>query len=542
MKKIFILTIISLSILCCNKDYVNKLPTTSNVVENFYKTPSDATEALTATYNMLTWDDWWGSMIISEIASDDCAGGGGTADGGGYQMYDRGLQQPGSNVNEPPWNTYYGGIYRANVYLQNEGKINWKGNESLQLQYQAEARFLRAYDHFYLARLFGEIPFLDHPLAPNEQLPARTPAAQLYGDILADLQFCAKNGLSAPYGAMNPNNWGRATKWAAEAMIVRVFLYYTGYYNQTDLQGFTAIDARNMIDDVILNSGHQLVPKYASLWRVPCISELDTIANYAGEMNSEVVWSITAVSNGGNYGANYMQRMIGPRGTNIDPYGQGWGAMTVLPSLWNLYDSTDTRRKATILNWAAEKLTYKYKAQQQAQYTGYSSKKYELVSIDKLPEDNSAGDWQFNGFEDFIVIRYADVLLMGAELYAITGGSNATATSYVNQVRERAYGNNLHDYSNVEISDIMKERQLELACEGIRYWDILRSCKGDFSKLVGILTYVDKDGGINANSTTDVTSLDVDGNNFVAKKGLFQLPQDQLDLMKGVIKQNPGYN
>ncbi len=541
MKKILILAIISFSVLACNKDFVDRLPTTSSVVENFYRTPSDGFEALTAAYNVLTYDDYWSSFIISEIASDDCTGGAGTGDGGSYQAYDRALPQPGINATQNAWVVYYGAIFRANVYLQNESKINWKGDIALEQQYKAEARFLRAYEHFYLARLYGEIPYLDHPLAPGE-IPARTPAALLYSSIIADLQYCVQYGLSAPYGSMNPNNWNHATKWAAESMIARVFLYYTGYYNQSDINGFTATDARTMIDDVINNSGHALVDTFAKLWRVPCVSVLGNISHYIGERNPEVVWSISAAPNNSNYGSNNIQRMIGPRGTNIDPYGQGWGGMPVLPSLWTAYDSTDSRRKATILNWKAEGLTYQYTAQQQAQYTGYNSKKYELLSVAQTPEDQSFGDWQTNGLEDLMIIRYSDVLLMGAELYDITGGSNAIETSYVNKVRERAYGDNSHDYASVDLTKIQNERKLELACEGIRYWDILRSCKGDFSKLVGLLTYTDPaTNGAEASSTSDVTSLDVDGNNFAIKKGLFQIPPTELDLMKGIITQNPGY-
>jgi len=87
----------------------------------------------------------------------------------------------------------------------------------------------------------------------------------------------------------------------------------------------------------------------------------------------------------------------------------------------------------------------------------------------------------------------------------------------------------------------MLERKLELACEGLRYFDILRSCKGDFSKLVPVLTYIDNNDEGDFSQTLDYYSLDVDGNNFVATKGLFQIPRNEIDLMQGAIEQNPGY-
>jgi hypothetical protein len=539
MKKIILLIIITLLVISCSEDFVDRLPTTSSVVENFYRTPEDATQALTSVYNMLLHDDWWCSMIYSEIASDNCAGGAGTGDGGGFTSIDRGMQLPGPSVNQEAWTYYYGGIYRANVYLENEALIDWTGKEALRLQYQAEARFLRAYFHFYLTRMFGEIPALDHTITPDD-IPGRTPAEELYSLIMDDLIFCAENGLSANYGAMRPENWGRATKWAAEAMICRVYMFYSGYYNDPELNGFTVQDARGYIDDLVAHSGHDLVPEFASLWRVPTYSELggDTsIERYAGEVNSEVLWSVRYNPSGNPYNFPFL-RMIGPRTTNIQPYGQGWGAIPVLPALWETYDTSDTRRKATILSWDDEGLVYNHVANQQAQYSGYNTKKYMIAFVNGRIE--ATPDWQRDGFEDYIVIRYADVLLMAAELHLVTG-DEGTALNYVNKIRERAFGNNSHNYESVTLDDIYAERKLELACEGIRYWDILRSCNGDFTKLVDILTYIDDTDGGDFSNSVNLESLDVDGNHFVLKKGLFPIPESELLLMGGVIEQNPDY-
>lgn len=546
MKKIPFIIIIFLSAYGCKEDFLDRTPNTSTVIEDYYNTPEDGTNSVTAIYNMLLRDDYDCPFIYSEIASDECAGGAGTGDGGGYQRVDRGIQQPDADANQNTWKNYYGGIYRANVYLENEGNIDWTGQEALQKQYQAEARFLRAYFHFALTRMFGEIPALDHTITADE-LPARTAAADLYAFIIDDLKFAAENALSAQYVSMESDNWGRATKWAAEALIGRVYLFYKGYYNQDEINGFTATDARTYIDDVIGNSGHGLVDNFASLWRVPTYSELGDISQYAGEINKEVVWSvrynITANANQ-SYGGAWFEREIGPRSTNIDPYGQGWGAMPVLPSLWEAYSASDTRRKATVLSWDGEGVTYDYTTNQQAQYTGYNSKKYEIASVGGSPEDivNGGTNWQFDAFEDYMVVRFADVLLMGAELYVITSGeSNGTAMGYINKVRQRAFGNTNHNYTTLTLSDIFTERKLELACEGIRYWDILRSCNGDFSKLATILTYTDNNDGGDYSQTSNTSSLDVDGNNFVSTKGLFQIPQNEIDLMKGAIDQNPGY-
>jgi hypothetical protein len=369
MKKILSFIIIAISMLSCSEDMLNRYPTTSLVIENFYKTPDDATQAVVAVYNTLLKEDWWSQIFMSEAASDECAGGAGSGDGGGFQRWDRGLEWPDANTHQIQWATYYGAIFRANVYLEYEGLIDWAGNEALQKQYQAEVRFLRAYFHFYLSRLFGEIPMLDHTIAPDET-PGRTPAEELYTFMMDDLKFCIDNGLSAPYGLMDPSNWGHVTKWAAEAMAARVYLYYSGYYNDETLGNYTDETVRGYIDDVIDNSGHDLVPEFASLWRVASISVLGDLGQYIGEVNPEVVWSVRYESSGNPY--QTWHRMIGQRNVNIDPYGQGWGAMTVMPTLWNRFDDADKRKKATILSWDDEGLVYNWSddAIGQAQYTG----------------------------------------------------------------------------------------------------------------------------------------------------------------------------
>ncbi|MBN1415936.1 MAG: RagB/SusD family nutrient uptake outer membrane protein [Bacteroidales bacterium] len=539
MKKIITIVFPVLMLIGCSEDFLNRYPTTYQVIESFYKTPSDGKQALTAAYNILVYDDYWSNYIMSEIMSDNCAGGAGSTDAGNhFQLWDRAIPWPDATANQEAWQYYFGGIYRANTYLEYEKFIDWNGNENLRLQYQAEARFLRAHYHFYLARMFGTIPALDHTITPDE-IPERTPAEDLYDLIISDFKFCAENGLSAPYGSMDPENWGRATKWAAEAMIARVYLFYSGYFNDPDIKGLTAADALGYIDDVINNSGHALVPEFASLWRVPTLSELggDTSLNqYAGEENSEVLWAVRFDPSGNQF--QWLQRMIGPRNVNIDPYGQGWGAMPVLPTFWNAFEAGDKRKTASILSWDDEGLVYDYVSQTQAQYTGYNVKKYDIVSVNGRPE--AQPNWQIDCFEDYILMRYADVLLMGAELHLLNGDA-ATAVTLTNRVRERAFGDITHNYSTVTIDDIIRERRFELAFEGLRYWDILRMCKGDFSKLIPILTYVDPNDDGDQSQTADPFSLDVDGNNFAQKKGLCQIPDNELDLMRGVIKQNEGY-
>ena len=103
-------------------------------------------------------------------------------------------------------------------------------------------------------------------------------------------------------------------------------------------------------------------------------------------------------------------------------------------------------------------------------------KKYDIVSVKGRPE--AQPDWQLDCFEDYILMRYADVLLMSAELHLING-DNATARDPGQQgTRKSIWRCNTHNYTSVTIEDIIKERRFELAFEGLRYWDILRIVQG----------------------------------------------------------------
>ena len=161
------------------------------------------------------------------------------------------------------------------------------------------------------------------------------------------------------------------------------------------------------------------------------------------------------------------------------------GSLHCTSAIVNAYGDGDSRRSASIIDLKAESIEDGFdKLDDQREYTGYSVKKYTPMSKWEVKSDGSmdlvdevfglgGGDFQISQYQDWVVIRYADVLLMAAEL----GSSNAT--QYLNQVRRRAYTTDgVLDPNFTELTatkeNILKERQLELAFEGVRYWDLLR--------------------------------------------------------------------
>src|SRR5690606_17145366 len=153
----------------------------------------------------------------------------------------------------------------------------------LRAVYEAETRFIRAFLYFDMIRLWGHIPLLTAP--SSENIPQSDPV-EVYQVIAGDLQFAIGNLPSTSYADQATATHGRVTKWAAESLMGRVFLYYTGYYKQTDLVGM--VDKSTVLgylEDVINNGGFSLVENFAHLWPA-------SLTNYAGEDNKETVFAI----------------------------------------------------------------------------------------------------------------------------------------------------------------------------------------------------------------------------------------------------------
>lgn len=134
--------------------------------------------------------------------------------------------------------------------------------------------------------------------------------------------------------------------------------------------------------------------------------------------------------------------------------------------------------------------------------------------------------FQLGQFQDYTVMRYADVLLMAAEL----GSANSQA--YFDQVRQRAFKTNFISIPANQIN-IMKERRLEFALEGIRYWDLLRQGVGAAASEIAESTTL-LSGGVSVNKTITAARIE-------STKGLSQIPSTQITLSGGVLKQNAGW-
>jgi len=522
---IIIALIAMISFNSCDKFLTTELTDATQTNASYYKTPSDAYTALVGCYNGFNLI-YTGNISPAaiDVYSDNSFGGTGAFDGYGWEMmdeFDKNVSPSDVSISSSSWKNYYQAIYRCNVLLQHMDNVVWGDSIALKHQYKAEAKFIRAYCYLDMVRLWENVPLLITPTSEN--VPQADPKAT-YEQIMSDLRYASDSLPSKPYSSSLS---GRVTKWAAESLLARAYLFYSGYYGTATIGKETAATALTAVEDVIAHSGHALVSDFNTLW--PAASIGKNVA-YADEANPEVVFAIK-YSSTDNWSAdqtgNHWMVMEGIRSQSIYPYQAGWGACTVDPKLWSAFAPTDSRRFASILSVADEKLDYN-KSSDCREYTGYFQKKYAML-CDKNGT-SLVTNFQTGQYQDYFAIRYSDVLLMAAEL----GSPNAV--SYFNQVHQRADAT-VTPVTSVTKADILAERRLEFVGEGIRYWDVLRQGIDVAASTIATNTSVSlfQDG---TSTPPNASKLEA---NIKATRGFQQIPNDQITLSSGVLKQNAGW-
>lgn len=563
----------SMGLASCTAGFLDVESKTESTTDNFYRTESDAWRALIGCYD--GWQCTSSSAgcafyFASEVMADECFAGMGNTDARNYQVLDRfDVNQLPSDMNilETEWTNYYAAVYRCNELLAHESQIAWSSEET-KGTYLGECRAIRALCYFDMVRMWGNIPLFTEPV--NENRPQSDPD-EVYNVIFSDLLYAVNNIPASAYPkSAAASNDGHITKYAASALLARVYLFYTGYYGkEPQVEGVTKSTVLQGLEDFIAvaeSEGYGLVDEFKNLWPAASTTwalnkstgDYEQTSTYAGDGNKEVVlaqkFNYTQDYNGNNDGNRWLVNMGLRNYLGHAPYGRGWGGCTVNPKMWTSYGTGDERREASIINLVSEGISdeadFETSYKDQREYTGYTVKKYTPMS--KWMKDEASGAWslvdeisglgegdfQISQYQNFIVMRYADVLLMAAEL----GSPNAQ--EYLNKVRQRAYTSEDEDgsltlssnYREVTATkdNIMNERMLEFAFEGQRYWDLLRQGVEYAASQIATNTSVTSGG-----NPDNVTIKESD---IVKKQGLSQIPNNQITLSNGVLKQNEGWN
>lgn len=478
----------------------------SKTTADFPSTQDDAVQMVTGIYNNLNvaigTGPHYGHFLWSMASSDDCLGGGGEND----QMMQAEdlILNFGTDMYNPFYVDRYKGVARANLAL--ETLENCGLSEEQFNQFMGEAYFLRAYFMYELGSMFGNIPYPTSASVNSEQ--PQVSGAELWGQVLADLK-CAVDMMPAK---RNTAGDGHVDKYAAEALLGRVYLFASGFLGTesfTDLNGENAVDkayVANAIKDCASNSGYSLVGDPHELWsysnRCTVEDELSPWkgngykwAENDGATNPEAMFMIkfnTQPTWGTTIGySNQTALFLGVRGQSDGtskgtafPFGTGWGMCPVSPQLvadWQAAEPNDKRLDASIIS-TDKLLNYEFGKDHNIQETGYYQTKIMPVMARKSDDSGfytsfsnamyegqitwhaDCGDdnFQLSTINDMVIIRFAEVLLMDAEL-------NNNQASF-DKVRARA---GLGSKPITE-DNIRNERRWELAFEGVRFNDLRR--------------------------------------------------------------------
>ncbi len=508
----------------CSKDFLELEPKTGQTEANYYKTEGDAFLAVTAVYDAYAVQNWQFAPTMADIWSDDAfCGGSDASDMSQWQDMEAFKMEPENNSSSDLWNRCYSGIYRANLYLQKQEDIDWT-TDGLKARYEAEVKFLRAYLYWDLVRHYGWVPIITEVL-PNvedyKNVTQSTPA-EVFELIASDL--------TAAVGVLPviipASEKGRVSKGAVQALMARIYLYHTGMSSVSELgltaeqwgSGTTVINkayVQTALDQVITSEAYTLIPSYADLF------DWDNQNN--AESVLEIQYSDKAKSGdwgGWNINGNFASVWYSVRNPEGDPsVFAGWSFSIPTWSLANEFEPGDPRKYVTLYDAEANMTNYN----RAFMNTGFFNGKY----MARAAYIGSGGDPSHNFPRNHMDIRFADVLLMAAEVWL--ADNPAKSVGYYNRVRTRALGEAAAK-TTITLDDIYHERRVEFGGEGLRKWDLLRRGMTYAEQKINA-SFVVPAGTPNAG---DFTNRNFKPNTF----GMFPIPAGEIRNMNaGVLKQ-----
>ena len=447
--KIFLIILSSILVMTqsCSEFLDTPAPNLSDAV--YFSNDDAAINALAGAYDPMAWygdmqlDDW----AIGDVVSDDAEKGGeNEGDQPDIQALATFTANAENSVIQGRWQIRYIGINRANKLI--EGVTD---NENISANVRkrviAEAKFLRAFYLFELVKVFGGVPIVTKVLSPSEFTLPRNTEEECWAQIEKDLTEAAAD---LPKKSQLPaEEIGRATWGAATALLTKAYIFQEKW------------DAADKSATAIINSGeYDLDPDYGHIF------SLD------GDNGIESVWDIQY----GDFNIGGWDR--DNEGTTVCIFTRGrdnggWGFVCPTQDLYDAFEPGDPRREYTIIKegdvlWAGTDDEEEFWIDAQNP-TGYNSRKHILPASQQGQMSEDPLNWHY--------IRFAEVLLWQAEARAHTGGDWETP---LNRVRARV---GLPATTETDaLKAVYHERRVELALEAHRYWDLVRTGRGNLMK------------------------------------------------------------
>ena len=493
----------------------------------FYNNLEEINQALTACYFYMK-DSWNDMSLELMFINDDCEkGGSGLTDKRNiYQLETFNIFTTNSKVSQF-WNMAYRAIYQINTLLDKseifrlENTDLTEDDKTLLTRYENEARWLRGVWYFNLAYLWGDVPLFLHAEQPADIYKPRTPVAQIWEQVIADFTAATALPKRSEY---SEEDTGRVTSGAAYAMLGRTYWYNRDFENVYKML-YVLVEGEQ-------KGEYELDPDFATQWLNP------------NSNLRESIFEIQYVTNGKNW-----DESTGWNGVWFIPSSDGgYGFHLPTQHLLDAFDPEDPRITWTFVRQGDQFVGNDFVTGDANYPSRFFDRKHFVPMSETL---NAASPVYPQDVEMTVyVIRYADVLLMYAEA-CLEKGNIVGARKYLNQVRKRARESSpldakrviqkyvpdtkptsLPDITSDNVAEvrlaIWNERRFEFACEGIRRMDLMQQ-----ERYGEIMTAVYSNGY----ATEDVDK----GRYYTKERELFPIPQNDIDLSRGALVQNPGY-
>ncbi|SKC83280.1 RagB/SusD family nutrient uptake outer membrane protein [Ohtaekwangia koreensis] len=461
--RIYILIFLAGVFFSCGEDFLDRTPISNTTADSYYKTADDMTNAVNAVYSKLASSAQYGSNFLQlmEYRSDNIKNNNPGAGGGVLYQCETFTDVPSNSTLSATWSSLYEAVYAANIVIGRIDGVTFK-DETLKKRLLGEAYFLRALTYFNLVRLWGKVPLVLREVSVDESKSIkRSAVSEVYTAIESDLNIAIEN-LPSGY-ASNSVDLGRASAIAAKALLSKVYLYEKKY-----------TPARILLSEITEASAKDGTPLL--------LTAVKDVFSASNEMNKEIIFAI-----------RYLK---GNSGTDHANWYTSGDSDTDLSVITALYTSADKRKDLMVLQGSGTNKC--------------PSKLYEA------PTGNRQGT-------DFPVLRYADVLLMMAEvLNEESYTADGLAFTYLNAIHTRA---GLTAYSSADLADqsafrqaVWNERRLELALECDRWFDLVRSGQA-------------------------ITAMSTVGYTIQEYQYIYPVPQKQIDIVgSDILDQNDLYN
>ncbi|MNK94647.1 SusD family protein [compost metagenome] len=486
MKKIVIITVISL-LACfiqgCDKNFLDRDPLDKLSSNQFWETEQDFDMALTAIYGNLQTPMFSAGTPDWDLITDN---GYGQHNSNGSQAIVRGdIFSSSDGYIRDVYKNCYAGIARVNIFLSK--LANYEGSAidaTAKKIYVGEASFMRAYYYYLLYTCYGDVPLVKEPLTLENQMQPKVPATEVLDFILNEVDEAIANLPNSLYKDAK----GHLVKSSAQALKLRILLFIA--YGQNGNVDLEIIKQAKNVATEIMQAGYQLSPQFESIFR-----------STTQEGNPEIIFSV---------------KFLAPdNATSMDQWYGDWLVASPLKSFYDAFEANDKRRDQTVFVGQVDFNGNIHKPSNNVP-TGYGLKKF--LSPDLIPYGYSTQSEQ-----DWVMFRYAEVLLSFAEAENELSGPTIAVHDVINSLRLRSGLGNLSKTLTTDEMRIAirKERRMELAFEGFRYFDLKRwHIAEEVLNNVkdGILTY-----------------------KFEDKFYKWPLPQTEIDRSQGVLIQNPSY-